>query len=88
MAFEKYHFERNGEVYAIPNLRDIPIGVIRKARKLDNEMDVTFSILETVLGDGSPELDALDGMTADDFQKFMEGWQQGAPLGESSSSSS
>jgi hypothetical protein len=64
------------------------MGAIRKGRKAKDEADQLFTMLEAVMPEGSPELDAIDSMDADEFKTFMESWTQGAPLGESSSSES
>ena len=88
MTLEKFHFTANGEDFAIPHFKDLPMGVIRKARKGEDESDKVFTIIETVMGEGSPELDAIDNMSAEEFSAFLEAWTQGAPVGESSSSES
>lgn len=62
------------------------MGAIRKARKGVDDVDKAFIIIEAVLGEDSAELKALDQMTAGEFQVFLEGWTEGAPLGESSDS--
>jgi hypothetical protein len=85
MAFS---FTHKGTDFTVPSFSDIPVGVIRKSRKATDDGDRAFTILETVMGEGSPELDAIDDMSSTEFQKFIEGWTQGAPMGESSSSES
>lgn len=85
-AKKDFEFTYDGETYSIPKFTSIPMGAIRKARKGKDEMDTTFTILETAVGEDSPALAALDKMDAVDFQKFLTEWTQGAPLGESSDS--
>lgn len=81
-----YKFEVNGQNYEIPLLKDAPIGALRKSRKADNEMDAAFTVLEAVVGVDSPELAAIDSLTAEQFGEWIKGWAQGASLGEQSSS--
>ena len=84
----KYSFEHKGKKYSIPAFSEVPVGAIRKARKEKDEVGQAFSIMETMLGEDSPELLAVDTMTPTEFATWLEGWTQGAPLGESSSSES
>lgn len=81
-------FDHKGTSYTIPAFAALPMGAIRKGRKAKDEPDQVFTILEAVLPEGSPELDALDDMTAPEFQAFLQGWTQGAAVGESSGSES
>lgn len=81
-----YKFEHKGETFEIPAFTELPIGVIRKSRKATDEADQAFTIIETVCGEDSKELAAIDEMNASEFEKFITGWTQGASLGESSGS--
>lgn len=81
-----FTFTHNGEKFTIPSFTSLPIGVVRKARKGKDEADTAFIILETVMGEDSPELAAVDAMTQEEFGTFLDGWTQGASVGESSSS--
>lgn len=87
-ASKTYTFEYQGKKFTIPAFNALPMGAIRKARKAKDEADQAFTILEAVMPEGSPELDAIDSMPADVFNTWLEGWTQGAPVGESSSSES
>ena len=80
-----YTFEHAGNTYTVPNFADLKIGVLRRARKEVNEMDMAFSIIENSLGEG-PELNAVDDMSTEEFQAWLAGLTQGANLGESSGS--
>jgi hypothetical protein len=82
----KYNFEHKGKTYSVPAFRSLPMGAIRKARKATDDMDKAFIIIESILGEDSKELKAIDEMDAAQFQAFLEGWTDGAPLGESSDS--
>jgi hypothetical protein len=78
-----YKFTHDGKEFEIPAMKDIEAGVIRKSRKAaKDEEDRVFIILETLLGEDSPELAALDKMSATDFGKVIRGWSGGATLGE------
>lgn len=83
-----YTFTHNGEEFTIPAFSDLPMGAIRKARKGENEADRAFLILESVMDEDSPELNAIDEMKPDEFNDWLNGWTQKAPVGESASSKS
>jgi hypothetical protein len=83
MTVKLYKFEHKKTTYEIPLFSELPMGAIRKARKATEDIDKAFIIIEEVLGEDAPALAALDSMKADDFKKFLEGWTQGAPMGES-----
>lgn len=87
-ATDVYKFEHNGKKFSIPAFTSVPVGAIRKARKEKDEVGQAFAIMEAMLGEDSPELLAVDTMTTAEFATWLEGWTQGAPLGESSSSES
>jgi hypothetical protein len=78
-----YTFKHRNKSYSVPDFTELSMGVIRKARKGADDLDKAFIIIEQLLGEDSPELKALDEMTPAEFQKFLEGWTQGASLGES-----
>jgi hypothetical protein len=83
-----YTFTHDGVDFTIPSFTSLPMGAIRKARKAKDEADQAFTIIESVMGEDSAELAAVDAMTPDQFQVFLEGWTQGAAVGESVSSAS
>lgn len=83
----EYEFEIDGKTYTVPAFKDIPMGAIRKARHAKDETDMAFTILEEVTGEGSDVLAALDLMNAEQFGAWLNGWMQGASVGEASSSS-
>lgn len=76
-----YDFEVDGKKFSIPSFTALPVGAIRKARKAKDDTDMAFTILETVIGEGET-LDAIDGMTGDEFAEWLQGWTQGAGTGE------
>lgn len=79
-----YKIEHNGKTVELPDFKNMPVGVIRKARKLDQEEQMWF-IIETVLDE--KQLAVIDSLDIGEFNELMNGWTQGAPLGESSQSS-
>jgi hypothetical protein len=81
-APKTFTFTHNGVDYTIPAFNALPVGVVRKARKGKDDADVAFLIIETVMGEDSPEIAAIDSMTQPEFQLFIEGWTQGAGVGE------
>lgn len=83
-----YKFTHKGKSYEIPAFNSLPMGALRKARNAKDDTDSAFIIIETVMGIDSAELAAVDSMTAAEFQVWLDGWTQAAPLGESSSSES
>lgn len=83
-----FAFTHAGTEYNIPAFNALPVGVVRKARKGKDDADIAFLILENIMGEDSPELAAIDSMSQEEFQTFLEGWTQGAPVGESASSES
>lgn len=87
MATEKFSFKgSDGKTYRIPKFSNLPTGALRKARKADDDLDRAFLIIENVMGENSPELAAIDGMTIEQFGEFVKAWTQGAPVGELSGS--
>lgn len=87
-AKEKYEFTHDGKKYSIPAFSALPMGAVRKARNAKNESDQVFIILESVMPEDSAELAAIDSMDATEFSKWLDGWTQGASVGESVSSES
>lgn len=79
-----YKIEHKGKTVTLPDFKEMPVGVIRKARKLSTDEQMWF-ILESVLDD--KQLEILDGMNLNEFTTAMNSWTQGAPLGESLQSS-
>jgi hypothetical protein len=88
MTASVYEFEHKGKKYKVPAFSEVPVGAIRKARKEKDEAGQAFAIMEEMLGESSPALQAVDTMNTTEFSAWLEGWTQGAPLGESSSSAS
>ena len=81
-----YKFVHNGRTYEVPSPKGIPTGIVRKTRKITDDTDRSFTMLELLLGEDSPELAALDSMTPEEFSDWLSGWTEATPLGESSSS--
>ena len=79
-----YTIEHNGKKIVLPDFTNLPIGVIRKVRKLEADEQMWF-MLESVLDEKALAL--VDTMSLGEFTEAMNGWTQGAPLGESLKSS-
>jgi hypothetical protein len=77
-----FTFTHDDKSFTIPAFAALPVGVVRKARKGADDGDKAFIILETVMGEDSPELNAIDSMDVDQFNEFLKGWTQGAGVGE------
>lgn len=88
MTAEIYKFEHAGKKYSMPAFGSLPIGALRAARKATDDADKAFIIIEFLLGEESPEMKAIDTMSAKEFTTWLEGWTQGSPVGESVSSGS
>lgn len=71
-------------VITLPNMRDIPGGVVRRVRKLP-DVDAMFTMLEAV---ATPdELDRIDALPAHRMNDLFKAWSGGAGAGESVGSS-
>lgn len=79
-----YTIEHKGKKVTLPAFTNLPVGVIRKARKMDVDEQMWF-MLETVLDEKG--MAVIDSMSLSEFTQAMNGWTQGAPLGESLQSS-
>jgi len=79
-----YTVEHNNKKVVLPDFTNLPVGVIRKARKMEADEQMWF-MLETVLDDKA--MAVIDSMSLSQFTNAMNGWTQGAPLGESLQSS-
>ena len=79
-----YVIEHKGKKLELPNFQELPVGIVRKSRNLPEEEQSWF-ILEGLLNE--KQLAVIDTMTVKEFAEFMNGWTQGAGLGEYSQSS-
>lgn len=82
ISHNKFEFEHGGKTFHIPMFKDLPTGVLRKTRKSTDDLDKAFLIIENVMGEDSPELNAIDNMSISEFGDFVKAWTQGAPMGE------
>lgn len=74
-----YTYDHKGKTVKLPDFKEIPVGLVRKIRK-EPEADQPWLILETLLDE--KQLAVVDTMTIPEFTEFMNGWTQGANLGE------
>jgi hypothetical protein len=82
---EKFHWTApNGTEIVVPYMDKIKVGVIRKARHLD-DTDAVFTIIEAVCDEAT--LAAVDDLDSSELNDFAEAWQKAERLGESSGSS-
>jgi hypothetical protein len=80
-------FTTTAGVLNLPHPSRIPSGVIRRTRKLEDQVDQFFSILEGLFGEDSDELLILDKLPMDELGDIFNEWMQDAQPGESSGSS-
>lgn len=83
---EKFHYTLpDGRSIAVPRFENIPLGVIRRTRRLE-QADQVFTLLEELLPE--TELALVDQLDRTGFERFMNAWRDGSQveLGESSAS--
>lgn len=83
----KYRYDIGDVTVELPSLKNLPPKVSRRTRKLNSE-DRFWTTLEILLGEDSPEIEALEGLDADTFEDFSNGWSEfsGIDLGKSKAS--
>jgi hypothetical protein len=74
-----YQLKHKSKTIELPDFNEIPVGVLRKARNL-NEQEQTWFILEFVLDEKA--LAILDEVPLSEFAKHMKAWTGGVALGE------
>lgn len=74
-----YQLKHKSKTIDLPDFNAIPVGVLRKARNL-NEQEQTWFILESVLDEKA--LAILDEVPLSEFAKHMKAWTGGVALGE------
>ena len=79
-----YVIEHNKKKITLPAFTELPVGVIRKARKMDADEQIWF-VLEAVLTE--KDIAVLDSMSVTEFAEAISGWTGGTPVGESLQSS-
>lgn len=85
MSMEQFHWTSpSGAEIVLPHISKIKAGLLRKYRKQE-EIDMVFSIIESVADEKTLAL--IDDLDQGDLEKFMEKWQAGSSVGESSRSS-
>jgi len=75
-----YTVTHKSKKITLPDFTDLPVGVIRKARKMDADEQIWF-VLESVLTE--KDIATLDSMSVTEFAKAISGWTGGTPVGES-----
>ena len=74
-----YVLKHKNKTIELPTFQDVPVGVLRQARHL-NEQEQTWFILEFMLDE--KELAILDELPLSEFAKHMKAWTGGVALGE------
>lgn len=74
-----YTYTHKGKKVELPEFKEIPVGLVRKIRN-EPEASQPWTILESLLDE--KQLAIVDSMTIPEFTEFMNGWSQGANLGE------
>lgn len=84
---EKFHHTLpDGHELVLPRFENVPVGVIRKTRRL-TEADQVFTILEEIM---SPDdLEHVDKLDRAGFNVLVKAWREGSSVepGESTASS-
>jgi len=82
---EPFTYETPHGTLTVPSLSKMPMGLIRKTRKLP-AAEQMFTILESIVPPEAMEI--VDQMTAVEFADFQDAWQQhsGVDAGESPAS--
>lgn len=88
---EKFHFHTDsGSEIVLPRQDQLPVGIIRKSRKLNQDEQV-WMFIEHVADEQN--LEKIDALTIAEFQRLVTEWTDGnaeegeASLGESEQSS-
>lgn len=74
-----YTIEINNKTVELPEFGQLPVGILRKARKVE-ETEQTWFILEELLSDR--DLKIIDSLTTSAFVEHMKAWTSGVSLGE------
>lgn len=84
---EKFHYTVGKKKITLPRFGNLPFGVIRKIRKLD-EVEQLFTLFELVLDKDPDTLAIIDTMEQEAVQELIVAWQKdsGVTVGESEES--
>lgn len=88
MALEKFHYTTAaGEKVTLPKFKSVSAGVIRRVRK-ESQAEQIFTVLEDLADEATLRL--VDDLDAQEFNEFVQAWQEDSKvtLGESSASTS
>lgn len=87
MATEKFHFKTStGKTITLPRYKNVPIGVIRKIRKVDDNFEAAFVLIELI--SDAKTLEMVESLGAEEFEQFSTAWQEDSQvsMGESEAS--
>lgn len=83
---EKFHHTLpDGHELRLPRFENVPVGVIRKTRRLP-EADQVFTILELIMSE--EDIEHLDKLDKTEFNKVIGAWREGSSVGVGESSAS
>lgn len=83
---EKFrHTLPDGHVIVLPRFENVPVGVIRKTRKLA-PVDQAFTILENLLSE--EDLEHVDKLDREQFNALSQEWRDSSEIGLGESSAS
>lgn len=77
-----FTFTYKNKEYTMTAVADLPNGIIRKTRNIEDEFDKAYTIVELLLENDPETLKALDDMSVAEFTEIITQWTQGATLGE------
>ena len=75
-----FNLEHENKTISLPDFKDIPIGLVRKARH-ESPQNQIFTVLEGLVSDS--DMKTLDKMPTGAFGLQMKAWTGGASLGDS-----
>lgn len=84
---EKFHHTLpDGHELVLPRFENVPVGVIRKTRRLE-QADQVFTILEEIMSPA--DLEHVDKLDRSEFNEVVKAWREGSSVdvGESTASS-
>ncbi|MFZ1361461.1 MAG: hypothetical protein WAS05_00805 [Candidatus Nanopelagicales bacterium] len=74
---DKFEYEIDGATVSLPKMDKLPVGVLRKVRKLD-QADQMFTLLEELLTD--EELSLVDKLDSTGLEDLMRAWNSDAGI--------
>lgn len=79
MSTERFHYTIGDGSVDLPPFSQMPVGIIRKTRKITDEGDKFFTILESICTEA--DLALIDTLTSVELASFMEAWTAHSGVG-------